>query len=105
MLKRATSVVRRVNIDALDLPRERLFERFEREEVVAEDKAVIEQVVIGHPMRSMVRLLQVFQQDSRLNPGRFSFPIQVSSNLCFRSIRVLKCFIRDLRKSLIRMGR
>ena len=42
--ERAAGVVRRVNVDALDLAGELLFERFEGEEIVAEDEAVLEQV-------------------------------------------------------------
>ena len=44
MLEGAAGVLRRVDVDALDLAGELLFERFEGEEIVAEDEAVIEQV-------------------------------------------------------------
>ena len=44
MGERATCVVRRIDIDALHLPRKLLFQRFEGEEVVAEDEAVVEEV-------------------------------------------------------------
>ena len=44
VLERTAGVVRRVNVDALDLAGELLFERFEGEQIVAEDEAVIEQV-------------------------------------------------------------
>ena len=40
MLERAAGVARRVNVDALDLAGELLFERFEGEQIVAKDEAV-----------------------------------------------------------------
>ena len=44
MRERAAGVVWWVNEDALDLAGELLFERFEGEQIVAKDEAVIEQV-------------------------------------------------------------
>ena len=81
MLERAAGVVRRVNVDALDLAGELLFERFEGEEIVAEDEAVIEEVVIRDAVLGVIRLLRVFEQDAWLqpwpvllpNPGQFEF--------------------------------
>jgi hypothetical protein len=56
-----------------------LFERFEGEEVVTEDEAVIENVVIGNPVWGMIRLLRVFQQDSwlKLRPVLLTNPRQL----------------------------
>jgi hypothetical protein len=39
-------VVRRVDVDALDLAGELLLKRLQRKQVVAEDQAVIEEIVI-----------------------------------------------------------
>jgi hypothetical protein len=42
MLERTTSVVRRVDEDALDFASELMFQRFEGKKIVTEDEAVIE---------------------------------------------------------------
>ena len=66
VLERTAGVVRRVNVDALDLAGELLFERFEGEQIVAEDEAVIEAVVVRDALLGVIRLLRVFEQDARL---------------------------------------
>ena len=79
MLERRARVVRRVDVDALDLASELLLQGLERQQVVAEDEPVIEDVVARHALRSVIRLLRVFQQDARLqlrpilfaDPGEF----------------------------------
>jgi hypothetical protein len=58
----------RIDIDALDLAGELLFERFEGEQIVAEDEAVVEAVVVRDAMLGVIRLLRVFEQDARLQP-------------------------------------
>lgn len=81
MLEGTAGIVGRVDVDALDLPGELLLQRFECEQVIAKDKSVIEQVVVGNAMGGMVRLLTVLQQDARLqlrpvllpDPGKFEF--------------------------------
>ena len=81
MFKRTTSVIGRVNEDALDPAGEFLFESFEGEEVVAEDEAVIEQVVVGDAVLGVVGPLRVLLQNPRLqprsvlltDPGEFEF--------------------------------
>jgi hypothetical protein len=60
MLKSGTCIVRRVNIDALDLAGELLFERFEGKKVVTEDEAVIEKVVVGDSVRGVVGFVGIF---------------------------------------------
>jgi len=40
------------------------FQRVQRQEVVAEDQAVVEEVVLGHSDCSVVRLLRIFQKDA-----------------------------------------
>ena len=74
MLGRAAGVVRRIDEDALDLPGELLLQRFEREKIVAEDEPVIELVVLRHPVRRVIRLCRVFEQDARLQPWPVFFP-------------------------------
>src|SRR5712691_7962299 len=81
MRESGSSIVRRVNVDALDLTGELLFERFEGEEVVAEDETIVEKIVVSHAVRSVIGLFRVLQQNARLqlgpvlfaNPGEFEF--------------------------------
>ena len=46
VLERTAGVVRWVDVDALDLPRELLLQRLQREQVVSLDQAVVEDVVV-----------------------------------------------------------
>jgi hypothetical protein len=81
MLERTTGVVRWINIDALDLAGEFLFECFESEKVVAEDETVIEPIVVGDTVLRVVRFVRILQQNPRLqlrpvlfpDPGEFEF--------------------------------
>lgn len=66
MLERTAGVVRRIDVDALDLAGELLFEGFQGKQVVAEDQAIVEQVAVGDPVHRMVGPLLVLQQDARL---------------------------------------
>jgi hypothetical protein len=61
-------VVGRVDVDALDLPGELLLQRFEREQVVPEDEAVVEHVLVAHPERGVMGLRRVLDEDARLQP-------------------------------------
>ena len=54
MLERTTRIVRWVDVDALDFASELLLERLEGEEIVAEDEAVIELVVIRHTVCGVI---------------------------------------------------
>ena len=75
------SVVRPIDVDALNFTSELLFQRFEGEEIVAEDEAVIEKVVVGNAVLGVVGVLRVLQQNPRLqlrpvllsDPGEFQF--------------------------------
>lgn len=86
MLECTASVVRRINVDALDFARELLLKCFEGEQVVAEDEAIIEDVVVGDSMRGMVSLSRVLQQNARLqlrpvllpDPGKLEFRLLIS---------------------------
>src|SRR5712691_583039 len=96
VLKRGTCIIWWVNINALNLPSEFLFQRLQRQQVVPVDQYVVENVLLTHPVRRMVRLLWVFDKNSRLqpwpvvfpNPGEFEFllgchnhPVRVPSSL------------------------
>lgn len=86
MLKCIAGVIRRINVNALNLARELLFERFEGKEVVAENKSVVEDVVVRDSVLRVVRLLWVLQQDARLqlrpvflpDPGEFELGLLIS---------------------------
>src|SRR6266849_421513 len=79
VLKRTSCVIRRINVDTLDLASELLLQRFQGKEVVAKDETIVEKVVVGDAVWGVVRLLRIFQQDARLqlgpvffaNPGEF----------------------------------
>ena len=70
----AARIVRRVNKNALNLSRKLLFQSFKREQIVAEDEAVIEEVVVRDALLSVIRLVRVFEQDARLQPGPVLLP-------------------------------
>ncbi len=61
MGKRAARVVRRVDKHALHLTRIILFQRLQRQQVVAEYQLVIELVVITDPMLGVIRQRRIFQ--------------------------------------------
>ena len=53
----------------LHLPRILLLQRLQRQQVIPEDQPVVEEIVVRHPMRRVIRLLRVLDQDSRLQLG------------------------------------
>jgi len=66
-------VVRRIDIDALDLARELLLQSFQRQHVVTKDQAIVEDIILGHALRSVMRLVRVFQQDAWFQPRALVF--------------------------------
>src|SRR5450759_934807 len=74
VLERTPGVVRRVNVDALDLASELLFERLEGEQIVAEDEPVIKDVVVRDASWSVIRPLRILEQNARLEPGPVLLP-------------------------------
>ena len=74
-------IERRVDIDALDLPRELLFQCFERQQVVPKDEAVVEDIAVADAVLGVIALLGVLQENARLDarpvlladPGEFEF--------------------------------
>lgn len=48
------SVVRRIDIDALNLPGKLMLQRFASEQVVAEDQAVVELIVLSDLLVGMI---------------------------------------------------
>src|SRR5690606_34173856 len=70
MLEGATCVVRRVDEYALDLPCEFLLQGLQRQQVVPEDEAVVEVLVLRPAAaRGVVGELGVFEEDARLQAG------------------------------------
>lgn len=59
-------VVRRVDEHALHLAEKLLLQCFQRQQVVAENQPVVEDIFLGDAMLGVIRLLWVFEQDSRL---------------------------------------
>ncbi len=53
--------------------KELLFHRLQRQQVIAEDQPVVEQIIAGHAMRGAVRLSGVFQQDARFQARALLF--------------------------------
>jgi hypothetical protein len=64
MRKSTPCVIRRINVNTLDLTSELLFECFQCQEVIAKDESVIENIVVGDTMRGVIRLFWFFQQDT-----------------------------------------
>ena len=71
VLKGVAGVVRRVDEDALHLPRELLLQRLEREQVVAVDEDVVEDVPVRDTRLGVIGLFRVFQKDARLQARAF----------------------------------
>lgn len=69
-----SSVVRWVDVYTLDVAGELLFECFEGEKVVTEDEAVVEEVMVSHPVLRVIRLLCIFEQNARLQPRPILLP-------------------------------
>lgn len=68
MGKGAAGVVRRIDEHALDLAGKLLLQGLQRQQVIAEDQPVVEQIRLRHPMPGMIRQLLILQQDARLQP-------------------------------------
>jgi len=74
MLKRAAGVIRRIYEDAFHLAGKLLLQRLEREEVVAEDEAIIKKIVLRNAMLGVVGFGVVGDEDARLQPRPVLFP-------------------------------
>ena len=64
----AAGVVRRIDEHAFDLAGKLLLQRLQRQQVVAKDQPVVEQIRLRHPMPGMIRQRLILQQDARLQP-------------------------------------
>jgi hypothetical protein len=81
MLKSTSRVVRRIDVNALHLPGELLFQRLESEQIVPADEPVVEEVPVRNPVLRVMGLVRLLQQDARLqlrpvllaDPGGFEF--------------------------------
>ena len=58
----------------LHRPRILLLQRLQRQQVIPEDRPVVEEIVVRHPMRRMIRLLRDLQQTPRLQPRPLILP-------------------------------
>ena len=76
MRKRAAGIVGRVNEYALHLARELRLQRLQRKQVIPEDKMVVENIVLRHPVHRMTGPVWLFQQNPRLQlrPVLFANP-------------------------------
>ena len=66
MRESAARIVRWINEHALHLPRKLRLQRLQRQQVVAEDQPVVEEVILRHPMLRVITPRRVFQQNARL---------------------------------------
>jgi len=74
MRKGCPGVIRWVYIDALDLPRELLLQRFKGKEVIPKDKAIVKDIVVCDTVWSVIGFLRVFKKDARLQPRPVLLP-------------------------------
>ena len=74
VFKRSSSIIWWVNIDTLNLPCKLLLQRFQRQQIIPMYQYVIENVMLTHPVRRMVRLLRVFDENPWLQPWPVVFP-------------------------------
>ncbi len=58
----------------LIFPVNSFLQRLESQQIVSEDKTVVENVVVCHSVRSVVRLFRVFKKDARLQPWLVLLP-------------------------------
>jgi hypothetical protein len=66
MRERTASVVWRVNENALHLSCKFLFQCLQGEQIVTEDKSVIEAIRLTHSMLGVVAFVWVFKKNARL---------------------------------------
>jgi hypothetical protein len=69
MFKGAAGIVGRVDVDAFYLAGKFLLQGFEGKEVVAKDKAVVEDVFFAGAVFGVVTFDRVFQQDTGFEAG------------------------------------
>jgi hypothetical protein len=81
MIESATSIIWRVDVNALDLANELLFQRLESQQVVPEDQSVVEPVILRHTMLRVIRLLRIFHQNPwlQLRPVSLTDPDELES--------------------------
>jgi len=82
MFECLTSVIRRINVNALDSAGEFFFQCFQREQVVAKDQAIVEEVILRNSLRRMIRKLWVFKQNSRFQPRPVLLPNPSQFKFC-----------------------
>ena len=89
-------VERRIDVDALNLTRELLFERLQREQVVAVNQSVVEDVVAAHAVRRVVRTLGLLDEDAwlQLRPVPLADPRQFELLLTIHLVIRAHCVTR-----------
>src|SRR5665213_1646100 len=83
--KSRSRVVRRINEDTFYLAGKLLLQRLEREQVVAKDEPVVEDVLVADTLLGVVALLRVFKQDARLQPR----PVLLANPCQFQFLLIL----------------
>ena len=81
IIKRLLGIKWGIDIYASNFARKFMFKGFESKEVVTKNYSIIKKVFVLHPMRRMIGLLRIFQQNPRLqsrtvffsDPGQFQF--------------------------------
>ncbi len=99
MLKCAACIIRWINENTLDLPRKLLFQRLQRQQVVAKDQAVVEKIGGADAVGGVVAAGGVFEQDARFqpraalfaDPGQFQFLSAVGHDFIYADHAVYDC--------------
>src|ERR1700733_12031998 len=86
LVKSRASVVRRINIDTFNFATKFLLQGLKRQQIVAKDQSVVEDIMIGNSLRGMIRLRWIFKKNPRLQawPCFLPDPIEFKSMLYFR---------------------
>src|SRR5438132_11226872 len=92
MSEGAAGVVRRIDEDAFHLARVVRLQGLEREQVVAVDQNIVENVVFAYPCNGMVALFRILDQDAWLQPRPIFLPHPSQLEfLLFRHVTSLIC--------------
>ncbi len=74
LLESRSSIIWQINVDTLYLPCKLLLQCPKGQQVIPKDKPVVENVLVRHPVRRMIRLLRILQQNPRLQPRPILLP-------------------------------
>ncbi len=73
MIESIASIIWWINVNTFNLPSKLLLQCLQGQQIIAEDKPVVEDILVRHPVRRMIRLLRVLQQNPRLQPRPILF--------------------------------